>query len=255
MQSESRRRCTVDGSKLEAAKRKGPTPLESPESVLVKPGVNSEHRNPFALWASMEATLFTKLCHQHREKVFGEGRSVPLDRNTKARIMTLARALTHRTEKGKHYGVITAKFLAVLDALLWGFHNCGTGRCFPSYEAIAERADCTRSTVYEAIHALERAGILTWVNRIVRIREWGPDLFGRAQNRWRVIRTSNAYAFVDPKPSKSELPTGTADQELKLRMPRVLDPANPLHQALTRLGRALEGKGAAPSGAAKGLSM
>ena len=26
------------------------------------------------------------------------------------------------------------------------------------------------------------------VNRIVRIREWRPDLFGRAQNRWRVIR-------------------------------------------------------------------
>jgi hypothetical protein len=70
----------------------------------------------------------------------------------------------------------------VLDALLWGFHNCGTGRCFPSYEAIAERADCTRSTVYEAIHALERAGILTWVNRIARIREWGPDLLWKSRS-------------------------------------------------------------------------
>jgi len=190
--------------------------------------------------------MFIKLRHQDREKMFGEGRSLPLDRNAKARIKTLARALSHRTEKGKHYGVITAKFLAVLDALLWGFHNCETGRCFPSYERIAERADCTRSTVYEAIHALERAGVLTWVNRIVRVREWGEDLFGRAQNRWRVIRTSNAYAFVDPQPrakppnsSKSELPTGTAIPELVLRMPHVkkpvLDPANPLHRALMRL--------------------
>src|SRR3954453_8377182 len=108
-------------------------------------------------------------------------------------------------------------------ALLWGFHNAATGRCFPSYETIAERADCARSTVYEAIHALERAGILTWVNRLVRIREVGADLFGRAANRWRVIRTSNAYAFTDPKPgasgpqpSKSESKTRTADQELKL---------------------------------------
>src|SRR5262245_6466242 len=190
----------------------------------------------------MEATLFTKLRHQHREKVFGEGRCVPLDRNAKARIRVFARALSHRTEKGKHYGVITAKFLAVLDALLWGFHNCGTGRCFPSYEAIAERADCTRSTVYEAINALECAGILTWVNRIVRIREWGPDLFGRAQNRWRVIRTSNAYTFVDPQPhakppvsSKSEFPTGTADPEFKKEAPKLLDPENPLHRALMRL--------------------
>jgi hypothetical protein len=161
------------------------------------------------------ATLFTKLRHQHREKVFGEGRCMPLDRNAKAPIKTLARA---RTEKGKHYGIISAKFLAVLDALLWGFHNCHNGRCFPSYETIAERADCARSTVYEAIHALERAGILTWVNRIVRIRKWGPDLFGgRAQNRWRVIRTSNAYAFVDPKPSKSEIPNWNRRSRVSFR--------------------------------------
>jgi hypothetical protein len=69
---------------------------------------------------------------------------------------------------------------------------------FPSYESIAEQADCARSTVYEAINALERIGILTWVNRIARIREWGPDLFGRAQNRCRVIRTSNAYVSAPP---------------------------------------------------------
>ena len=38
-----------------------------------------------------------------------------------ARIMTFARALMRRTEKGKAYGAITAKALAVLEALLWGF--------------------------------------------------------------------------------------------------------------------------------------
>ena len=120
----------------------------------------------------------------------------------------------------------------------------------------ASAADCARSTVYEAIHALERAGILSWVNRIARIREWGPDLFGRAQNRWRVIRTSNAYTFVDPQrqarpatSSKSDLPTGTEDQESFSLAPHSPDAANPLHQALLRWERML--KGAAPSGAAK----
>src|SRR4051794_16612345 len=79
---------------------------------------------------------------------------------------------------------------------------------------------CWRSAA--AIHALERAGILTWVNRLVRIREVGADLFGQAANRWRVIRTSNGYAFTDPnpgargpQPSKSESTTGTPTQELK----------------------------------------
>jgi DNA-binding FadR family transcriptional regulator len=61
---------------------------------------------------------------------------------------------------GKAYGQITAKALAVLQALLWRFHNASSGRCFPSYEAIAEAAGCARSTVYEAIRALEQAGVL-----------------------------------------------------------------------------------------------
>ena len=186
---------------------------------------------------------------------------MPLDRNAKARIMVLARALMHRTEEGKHYGVLTAKFVAVLGALLWGFHNAGSGRCFPSYERIAEKADCARSTVYEAIHALERAGILTWVNRIVRVREWGPDLFGRARNRWRVIRTS-----ATPTPSsirnrkraaissKSELPTGTEGQDAFPLVRATPDPTNPLHQALARLGEGIR-KGAAPTGAARSLAM
>lgn len=122
-----------------------------------------------------------------REKAFGNGRPRPLDRNAKARIMILARSFMRRTEKGKHYGLITAKALAVLEALLWGFHNARDGRCFPSYEAIADRAGCARSTVAEAIKALEEAGVLSWVNRISRIKERVQDLFGRWATRWRGI--------------------------------------------------------------------
>ena len=93
------------------------------------------------------------------------------------------------------------------------------------------------------------------MNRIARIREWGPDLFGRALNRWRVIRTSNAYTFVDPKPvvavdrfpSKSELPTGTEGQDLNLLATLALVGRNSLHQALERWERTL--KGVAPDGA------
>jgi hypothetical protein len=96
------------------------------------------------------------------------------------------------------------------------------------------------------------------VNRIVRVREWGPDLFGRALNRCRVIRTSNAYTFVDPQPtarppdsSKSKFPTETGGQELHLVAPHVLNQRNPLHQALLRLKEAI---GAAPDGAARSLA-
>ena len=154
-----------------------------------------------------------------REKMFGLGRPRALDRNAKVRIMHLARCLSRRTEKGKAYGDITAKALAVLEALMWIFHNARSGLCFPSYERIAEAAGAARSTVAEAIKALEDAGILSWVNRIKRVIEPGRDLFGHRVRKTRVLRTSNGYQFFDPQPSKppeslskiskSDFPTGT----------------------------------------------
>jgi CRP-like cAMP-binding protein len=154
-----------------------------------------------------------------REKMFGLGRPRALDRNAKVRIMHWARCLARRTEKGKAYGQITAKALAVLEALLWAFHNAKSGVCFPSYERIAEAAGCARSTVAEALKALEDSGILSWVHRIKRVREPCSDLLGDNGWRWRVLRTSNSYAFTDPSPaadrphsSKSEKPTGTPIQ-------------------------------------------
>ncbi len=190
-----------------------------------------------------------------REKVFGDGRPRPLDRNAKARIMVLARALTRRTEKGKAYGAITAKALAVLEALLWGFHNAQSGLCFPSYVTIAERAGCARSTVTEALKALEQAGLLTWVNRLVRIKERCEDLFGRFGTRTRVIRTSNGYRFNDPKgaadrgfSSKTDFQSGTSIQDSNSSLvppaPADLDPTSPLAASLLTLFEAVKKKGA-----------
>ena len=157
-----------------------------------------------------------------REKVFGPGRAVPLDRNAKARIAAYAKAWSARNKQPRqHKGPITRAFTEVLETLLWGFHNSRTGCCFPSYEAIAVKAECCRSTVAEAVKALEWAGVLTWQNRITRASVRQRDLFGRWSRRWTVIRTSNAYVFRDPQPqlagvptAKSENPTGTQNQEI-----------------------------------------
>jgi Helix-turn-helix domain len=93
---------------------------------------------------------------------FGPGHAVPMDRNAKCRIATYARAWSARNRRPRqHHGPITMAFERVLVALLWSFHNSRDGRCFPSYEAIAERAGCARSTVAEALKALEWAGVLS----------------------------------------------------------------------------------------------
>jgi DNA-binding MarR family transcriptional regulator len=110
--------------------------------------------------------------------------------------MHLARCLMRPTEKGKHYGEVTAKAFAVLEALLWGFHNAKSGLCYPGYERIAEAAGCAYSTVSAAIQALEEAGLLEWVNRLKRVREWAPGLPGIGASRVRVLRTSNGTVML-----------------------------------------------------------
>ena len=183
-----------------------------------------------------------------REKVFGPGRAVPLDRNAKARIAAYARAWSARNRRpGQHKGPITRAFLDVLQALLWDFHNARSGCCFPSYERIAARAGCARSTVAEALKVLEWAGVLSWQHRIIRIRERCTDLFGRIGYRWRMIRTSNADVFRDPQQpisgvfaSKSENQPGTQNQVIlgSVHAPAG-NPDSSLERALARFGAAV----------------
>jgi len=138
-----------------------------------------------------------------REKLFGNGRPVPLDREAKNRILVLIRALTHPTEPGKHYGAVTAKAAEVGRVLLWVFHNVKTGLCIPGYDTLAEAAGCHRDTVAEAIKMLEAAGVMTWCNRRARVTIKGVR---------KVIRISNSYRFIDPG-SKSEIASGTKNQD------------------------------------------
>ena len=181
-----------------------------------------------------------------REKVFGTGRAVPLDRNAKARVWAYAKGWTAlRRRRGQPRGPLTRAYRDVLKALLWGFHNAHTGRCFPSYERLAEVAEVDRATVARAIKVLEAARVISWENRLVRQRVMVPGLFGPAASLV-PRRTSNAYWFRDPAP-KSQSATGTILKSFlplsELPAPVVLDPSNPLDAMLIRLGKAVEASG------------
>ena len=106
-----------------------------------------------------------------------------IDRNARARAMFHAEALDRRTRLARqHGGVLKRTGLAVLKALLFQFANVATGRCDPSYDAIALVAGVGRSTVAKALGRLEAAGLITRRGRRLR----GP---------WGSRRISNAYAF------------------------------------------------------------
>jgi hypothetical protein len=172
-----------------------------------------------------------------RQRCFaGYETTAPHNTAAKRRIWKRGVELTRPTEPGKHWGMITAKHLEVLRALLWRFHNAATGKCFPAYEALAEAAGCARSTVYEAINALKALGLLDWQNRIKRIQEPCEALLGPGGWRWRVLRTSNGYLLIDPQPSKSELQPGTEGQD---SFPSLLPSETALGGALARLKAAV----------------
>jgi hypothetical protein len=156
---------------------------------------------------------------RQREKQFGLGRPQPIDRESKVRIMHLARCLAHHRAAGRHRGIITRAALEVLQSLLWRFHG-PQGFAFPSYETIAEAAGCARSTVAAAIHQLEEACILTWVHRLKRVRYHDQNALA-----WRTIpvRTSNVYRFTTvggstAPPPKSDKTTGTESRGLPLEL-------------------------------------
>jgi len=184
---------------------------------------------------------------RRRAKEFGIGRPTPMDRNAKARLMHQARATYRNPEHRKSSNPITRTGLDIFRTLLYEFHNAASGFCFPKYESIAEAASCARSTVAAAITALEDAGLLTWINRLVRKREPCTDLLGNNATRTRVVRTSNSYTFgKPPQSSKSENRTGTANQvsPLPLFRPQSASPERSpdIDGALKRLGEGVRRK-------------
>ena len=142
----------------------------------------------------------------HRGSRFGDPERRKLDRNLVARILFLAEALDRRTRgKGQHGGLLKAKGLDVLRALLRGFYSYRTGECFPSHEAIAEAAGCCVETVRQKLRALEAAGIVQTIRRKIVVS------VGNRAHRVRydfAVQTSNSYVFnfaVADRPAHGDL--------------------------------------------------
>lgn len=145
-----------------------------------------------------------------REKTYGMPART-LTNADRARLMQEAHDYSAANRRpGQHNGPLTHATLLVLQTLLFRFHNQVTGECFPSYKAIAQRSGVSRTTVGEAIKALELAGLLFWSHRIGRAwRRVRDALTGQLVRLTQVVRLSNAYVFRVPpapaiKPSKQD---------------------------------------------------
>ena len=132
----------------------------------------------------------------HRGSVFDPPSRCQLDRNLVAKILFLAEALDRRTRGPRqHGGILKAKGLDVLRALLKRFYSYRIGECFPSYDQIAEAAGCCRATVAKKLRILEQLGIIQTIRRKV------VATFTSRVHRVRfdvAVQTSNSYRFNLP---------------------------------------------------------
>jgi len=111
------------------------------------------------------------------EKQFGTVYGPALQRGDKAACIVSLQAEIDRLG-GVPYG-----WMRVYEVLLFGFYNPRTGQCFPSHKAIAAKARCGVSTVQRALKWARENGLIVWAHGLVR-------------EGWRVLRTSNRYAFA-----------------------------------------------------------
>ncbi len=111
------------------------------------------------------------------EKQFGYDYGPALRRGDKtACIINLHAEIDRRG--GVPYG-----WIRIYEVLLFAFYNPRTGQCFPSHSAIALKARCGVSTVQRALKWARENGLIGCAHGLVR-------------DGWRVLRTSNRYAFA-----------------------------------------------------------
>jgi hypothetical protein len=111
------------------------------------------------------------------EKQFGTVYGPPLQRRDKTACIVNLHAEIDRIG-GVPYG-----WIKIYETLLFAFYNPRTGQCFPSHQAIADKSRCSVSTVQRALKWARDNSLIVWAHGLVR-------------DGWRVLRTSNRYAFA-----------------------------------------------------------
>lgn len=182
----------------------------------------------------------------------------PLSGRRAARLFSEAKRFEGQTRRpGRQDGKIGRNGILVLQTLLFDFLNHKSGRLDPSYEAIAKKANISRSSVAKGLAALKAAGIIHWVRRCIERFVDGRYSLEQETNAYAVL-PSGQWRGYRPTPVPLTPESGTwgdhppldafDDASSALRSGDGLgasvtcleaDPTNALALSLARLGRSL----------------
>jgi hypothetical protein len=125
----------------------------------------------------------------------------PMSKKQAAKVFHKARKFERQTRKARHQdGALGRNGILVLQTLLFDFLNYASGAVYPSYAAIAEKANISLSSVWRGLIKLKAAGVVNWLRRCKE--EWIDGRFTLKQesNAYAVLPSSQWNGFSEPPP-------------------------------------------------------
>jgi hypothetical protein len=143
--------------------------------------------------------LFRGRRYRHRAVFVRDPRAIstPLDRNTRSRLLFLARRIDFRTkDKGRRNGLLGYTGLLILSALVCHFSCSKTGLCVPSYHALMMATKLSKQAVADGLGRLEACGLIKVTRRLERqqVTRISP-VTGMTETIMGVVQASNVYSF------------------------------------------------------------
>ena len=131
----------------------------------------------------------------------------PMSKKEAVKRFHAARRFDRQTrERGKQDGAIGRNGMAILQALLFDFLNYASGALYPSYAAIAEKANISLSSVWRGLNKLKEAGVLIWVRRCAEVWIDGRFTLQQDTNAYGVRPCSQWQGYNEPPPAPSPAP-------------------------------------------------
>jgi hypothetical protein len=135
-----------------------------PNAAISRARVLGSELNAMELWAMTCPHRYLKGSRFFDPKDVG----LPMTFDEKKQAMKVAEDHELATQKlGCPTGALGWIGLKVFTSLLWDFHNCKSGECYPSIRSIMRKTGLCRQSVVAALKRLARHGYITRLRRMV----------------------------------------------------------------------------------------